>query len=201
MTMLDLARTAAALTLGAAAMYYLDPDKGRRRRALARDQALSAGRRVSDVTRTAGRRAWNRSRGLAAQGRARIAAETPSDAQLHDRIRSRIGRVVTHPRAIHVQVTDAGARLDGDVLSDELDGLLCAVGATPGVREVDNRLRVHDAPGGVSALQGAGRRIGDEARHVSALSAIALAAAPVAILVGVAGRSVRQRANGVAHDD
>ncbi len=201
MTKLDLATAATALLLGAGAMYYLDPDKGRRRRALARDQAMSAGRSASELARVTGRRAWNRSRGLAAQGRARLhPAEAPSDGQLHDRIRSRMGRSVSHPRAIHVQVTDAEARLDGDILSDELDGLLSAVAATPGVREVDNRLRVHDAPDGVSALQGSGRRIGDVSRPVSMLSTIALAAAPVAILVGVASRS-RSAGNGVAHDD
>ena len=166
MNNLDLVRTAAALTVGAAAMYYLDPDKGRRRRALTRDQAVSVARRAGELARVAGRRGYNRARGLAAQRLAQLRpAEPTSEGQLHDRIRSRLGRVVSHPRAIHVQVTGADARLDGDILSGELENLLSAVAGTPGVREVDNRLRVHEAPDNVSALQGTGHRVGDGASH------------------------------------
>ena len=36
-----LAGAIGSLALGAAAMYLMDPDKGRRRRAIARDKALS----------------------------------------------------------------------------------------------------------------------------------------------------------------
>ncbi len=166
MTNLDIVRIAAALTVGAAAMYWLDPDKGRRRRALARDRAVSAASRAGAMARVAGRRGYNRTRGLAAQGLARLRPTEPaSDGQLHDRIRSRMGRVVGHPGAIHVQVTNADARLDGDILSGELENLLSAVAGTPGVREVDNRLRVHEAPDNVSALQGTGHRVGDGASH------------------------------------
>lgn len=67
------------LGLGAAAMYYLDPDQGRRRRALARDQLTHARRVIRERTSKKARDLRNRAQGLAAE--ARSAVETPQGAQ------------------------------------------------------------------------------------------------------------------------
>jgi hypothetical protein len=61
-------RLCAALTgfgLGAGLMYLLDPDMGRRRRALLRDKAVSLGHQASDVAAKVGRDMKNRAHGLA----------------------------------------------------------------------------------------------------------------------------------------
>jgi hypothetical protein len=52
--------------LGAGLMYLLDPQMGRRRRALARDQAVSLAHEAQDAAGVVARDATNRARGLAA---------------------------------------------------------------------------------------------------------------------------------------
>src|SRR5437762_2000619 len=51
--------------LGAGLMYFLDPQMGRRRRALARDKAVSLGHQAQDAAELVGRDMRNRARGLA----------------------------------------------------------------------------------------------------------------------------------------
>jgi hypothetical protein len=51
---------AATAIAAAAAVYYLDPDSGRRRRALLRDQAVSAGRRGREFAARVGHNARQR---------------------------------------------------------------------------------------------------------------------------------------------
>ena len=93
----------AAAAVGALAMYLLDPDKGRRRRAIARDKAMSVVAQTQDVAGKAARDLSHRIDGV----RANVARPfrergTPDDLRLIERVRSRIGRVVSHPHAIHV---------------------------------------------------------------------------------------------------
>jgi hypothetical protein len=52
--------------LGAGLMYMLDPDTGRRRRALARDKAVRLAHEAEDAAEVVARDATNRARGLAA---------------------------------------------------------------------------------------------------------------------------------------
>ena len=53
------------LGLGAAAMYLMDPDQGRRRRALARDQITKARRVIRERASGKARHLGNRAQGLA----------------------------------------------------------------------------------------------------------------------------------------
>lgn len=62
-------RTVFWLGLGAAAMYLLDPQQGRRRRALIRDQLTHARRVVRERASGTARDLGNRARGLAAEAR------------------------------------------------------------------------------------------------------------------------------------
>jgi uncharacterized membrane protein len=140
---------------GAAFMYFSDPDRGRRRRAGARDKVAARWRDVTKELDKAERDVWNRTRGVgAAVSSLWNNSEVDGDV-LVDRVRSRIGRVVSHPRAIRARAeTDGRIILEGPVLQYELDNLLKSVRATPGVVEVINRLEVHAEPEGVSSLQG-----------------------------------------------
>ncbi len=54
---------------GAALMYVLDPERGRRRRALARDKAISIANKTGDVVAKRSRDIANRARGVAAEAR------------------------------------------------------------------------------------------------------------------------------------
>jgi hypothetical protein len=55
--------------LGAAVMYVLDPQGGRRRRALARDKAVSLANKTSQVVSARSRDLANRAKGVAAEAR------------------------------------------------------------------------------------------------------------------------------------
>ncbi|HVF64280.1 MAG TPA: BON domain-containing protein [Casimicrobiaceae bacterium] len=145
--------------IGAVAMYLLDPDRGRRRRTLVRDQGL---RLVSDAN-VAARGAWvdasNRLRGLrAAAARGRDGNEVVDDLKLIERVRARIGRLLLHPHAIQVGANRGHVTVSGPVLAQEVRTLLDAVHSVRGVASVDNHLDVHDDAGSVPGLQGEGRR-------------------------------------------
>src|SRR5215207_1320052 len=63
---------AAGAVFGAAVLYLVDPDRGRRRRALLRDQAVHAGHEIGDLGQDARGRAQdlrNRAQGTVAEAR------------------------------------------------------------------------------------------------------------------------------------
>jgi hypothetical protein len=140
--------------LGATAMYYLDPARGRQRRALVRNQLVHASHKATHDARVAGRDAANRLRGLAANARAALDAEQPDDDVLTDRVRACLGRVVTHPSSINVSSANGIVTLSGLVLTDEVPTLIDCVLGVRGVKEVRNALEIHDEPGRVPGLQG-----------------------------------------------
>jgi len=145
------------MVVGAGAMYLLDPDRGARRRSLLRDQGIHLGHKVGDGLGATARDTRNRALGAAAELRSRFRNQDPGDEVLHDRVRSAIGRIVSHPGAVTVTAFDGRVTLSGDVLADEADPLINGVGKVRGVREVQNELQIHRAPEGISALQGSGR--------------------------------------------
>jgi hypothetical protein len=150
----DLLLILAGAALGAGLMYVLDPTAGRRRRALARDKAVHLGHVASCSLRGTTIAARNKARGLAARVRSGFRRDEASDNQLEARVRSALGRAVSHPGAISVASRDGCVTLSGQVLASELDGLLSTVGAVRGITSVENHLQVHDNPGHVPGLQG-----------------------------------------------
>src|SRR3954470_15631057 len=146
------------MVVGAGAMYLLDPDRGARRRSLLRDQGIHVGHKLSDGLATTARDTRNRTAGVAAEVRSRFRREELNDEVLHERVRSAIGRVVSHPGAVDINVFEGRVTLTGHVLSEELDSLLRAVGRVRGIREVQNELEIHPTADGVPMLQGASRR-------------------------------------------
>jgi osmotically-inducible protein OsmY len=152
--MRDQGKLILGMLAGAGLMYLLDPDRGGRRRALVRDQATRARHRLGDELGATARDLSNRARGTAAELRSRFIREIVADDVLSERVRSVIGRAVSHPGAIEVSVGDGRVTLQGSVLEAELDDLLRAVGRVRGVTRVDNELQVHREPGDVPSLQG-----------------------------------------------
>ena len=140
--------------IGAACMYALDPAAGRRRRALAKDK-LTRGMHMTGDRFEAAARDWsNRAAGTVAVARRRFRRDRPDDDVVVERVRAALGREVSHPRAIDVEVWNGMVRLSGPVLSSEVNSVLRAVESVPGVRNIDNRLEPHDQPGNIPALQG-----------------------------------------------
>jgi hypothetical protein len=145
---------------GAGLMYLFDPDRGNQRRALLRDQVSSAVGCTEDCIETAVRDLNNRLTGFSHELRAMTSGEQPDDRTLAERIRSTMGRYVSHPRAIDVQVQQGCAVLSGPILADEAQGFVRAVKGVRGVQGVENQLEVHHSAEGVSALQGGTPRQG-----------------------------------------
>ena len=150
----------AAMGIGAASMYLLDPNRGRARRSYVRDKALRAYHQSAAVTGRVARDVQHRAEGVVASTKRRLSSEEPvSDGQLEARVRSKLGRVSSHPKAIHVSAQHGRVTLEGPILADEVNDVVSAVERVPGVCDVDNRLQVHSEPDNIPELQGEGRRI------------------------------------------
>ena len=127
--------------LGASAMYLMDPRTGARRRALLRDQVVRATHKTGGALDALGRDAANRARGLAAETRSRMRADSSNARKLQERVRAELGRVLSHPQAIDVYVSaDGCVCLTGPVLMEEADSAISAIQSVKGVQEVDDRL-------------------------------------------------------------
>lgn len=154
------------IVVGAGLMYLMDPVQGRRRRALARDQVTRGINRSRRYLRAAGHDLSNRVAGTAATFNHRADPAPIPDDVLAPRVHSGIGRVVSHPGAVHVMADRGTVRLDGVVLAHELSGLLAAVRDVEGVRAIDNRLQVRMHADDVPGLQGAGTPPRRSVRHL-----------------------------------
>ena len=131
-----------ACAVGALAMFMFDSVSGRRRRAIIRDKALSAGRVLSETIDKRGRDVRQRLQGAAIETGKRVRGESVPDERLVERVRSAMGRYVRATRAIEVTAHDGVVCLRGPVLATEAAALLAAARKVPGVRDVDNQLDV-----------------------------------------------------------
>jgi hypothetical protein len=146
--------------IGAGLMYLLDPDKGKRRRALARDKMVHSLNKTRGAVGTTSRDMQNRARGLVSGIGSRFSREDVPDDVLVERVRSKMGRVVSHPSAINVEARLGRVTLSGPVLRNEVKSLLKHVASVRGVQGIDNQLEVHDEAGKIPELQGESRRPG-----------------------------------------
>lgn len=156
--MKQLSTVLGALLLGAGAMYYFDPEQGRRRRALAADRLDSVSHDARDYLQGKRKRTADRMRGMFAAMRGRMNAGAPGDEQLNAQIRSRLGRIVSFPPAIETHVMQGRVQLRGDILANEFNPLMAEIWTLRGVTAIDSQLAQHTAPGSVPALQGKPRR-------------------------------------------
>lgn len=155
------ARLALAAAGGAAAaMYFLDPVTGKRRRAMVRDKSIHLSRTSGKFAEKAARDIGNRVRGLGVAARSVLSHPDVGDEVLVDRVHARLGRLTTHPGAIEVSAEQGVVLLSGPVLKAEKKRVLAGVRGIPGVCALLDRLEEHEQPGDVPGLQGgSGRRI------------------------------------------
>ena len=139
--------------VGAGLMYLLDSTQGARRRSVVRDKAVHTLQTGGAALGKASRDLAHRGKGLALQAGSRLRPDQADDQILRDRVRSKLGRCVSHPSAIEVSVEDGRAILTGNVLASETSRLLKAVRKVRGVRDVENRLQAHETSGDVPSLQ------------------------------------------------
>lgn len=144
-----------AFAAGAGLMYLLDPQRGRRRRAQMRDRAVHLRKEANDMLDTTSRDLRHRAEGLAAKARLRnLRRRKTSEQVLEARVRSAMGRAVSHPSSIQVIVDRSRVRLVGPILAHEVEPLLSGVRSVKGVKSVEDQLEVHKTPGTVPGLQG-----------------------------------------------
>lgn len=147
----------AGLGLGTGLMYLLDPDRGRRRRALLRDKGTWAARKTGDCIKVTARDLRNRTQGIT---HLHFSSEPVDDRKIAERVRSKLGRVVSHPSAIEVNAQDGAVTLSGPILVEEIPELLACVNDVRGVKQVINNLEAHEQADNHPALQGGRERQG-----------------------------------------
>jgi hypothetical protein len=144
----------AGAAIGAGLMFLLDPDRGNRRRALARDQVRRVGHRAGEELGAKARHFGNRARGAVASARSRLRSDQADDTVIEERVRAELGRVVSHPGPIVVTVEHGVVTLSGPILAREREELIGLVRGVRGVRDLEDRLETHESPAGVPGLQG-----------------------------------------------
>lgn len=144
--------------IGAGMMYLFDPDRGKRRRALVRNKAEHASKIATAAAGKTQRDVRNHLLGAFAELESLFRSEEVSDDVLEARVRSKLGRIVSHPHAIEVKAVEGVVILSGPILADEVLPLLDTVIAMHGVKNMDNRLEIHECAGEVPALQGGRKR-------------------------------------------
>ena len=145
---------------GVLTMYFADPDRGKRRRAVLKDTMVHSGHDLQRFTRRFRSDCEHRIEGALAETHHVFdqVQEQVSDAVLEQRIRAALGRVVSHSGAIEVNCTEGVVFLGGWVLADEIDDVNSAVRSVRGVKELSTFFNTTDHPEHVSALQGGRRR-------------------------------------------
>lgn len=115
------------LGLGAGLMYMLDPDRGKRRRADVGNKVRHLANKTDDAIGKTSRDFANRVSGIVAEGESLFTCGSVSDEVLVARVRSKLGRVVSHPSSIEVAAADGRVILRGPILAKEVDRLLARV--------------------------------------------------------------------------
>jgi hypothetical protein len=125
-----------------------------------RDQVNSRTRSLTQAAGATARDVRNRMRGSAAQLQSWSGmqqGEVP-DRVLVERVRAKIGRHTSHPKAVKAEAAGGRVALRGQILASEHHAMLRAVRRVRGVNDVQDLLQVHDSAEGISALQGAESR-------------------------------------------
>lgn len=142
------------LGVGAGLMYFLDPQHGPRRRAMVRDKA---NRFVNDIDESIDKAledTRNRARGVLSEMTAKLSDQGAPDWILEERVRSNLGRLAQHARAVTVTADSGRIYLSGPVLRGDEDAIVKTAMRTRGVYGVENQLQVVDNPQDIPALQG-----------------------------------------------
>jgi hypothetical protein len=169
-----------------------------------RDAVVHTAHTVQDAASTASRDAENRFAGLAQRAVASFTERpAPTDDVLAARVRTRLGRLVSHPGAIEVTATSGRVTLSGPVFEVEVEQLLGGLRDIPGVVAVEDRLERHAHAGDVPGLQGPGplkisQTLPGWARWTPTTRVIAGAAGLALMALASRRRTVRGAAVGLA---
>jgi len=99
---MSIIRFPSGLLVGAGLMYFLDPVRGRKRRARVGEHATHARRVERELVGKAVRDASHHAHGLGERVKHPMSDEV-ADGVLQGRVRAALGRVVSHPRSLEVE--------------------------------------------------------------------------------------------------
>lgn len=141
------------ISLGATIMYFLDPDRGKQRRGLARDQVAHLARLIFAGLVKSARDLRQRLSGLLAELRWLPTREAVPNDVLVARVRAKIGHVNSHPGALEVTASNGTVRASGPILASEVEQTLVAIRSVRGIKDIDNHLEVYEQPDDIPGLQ------------------------------------------------
>jgi len=130
--------------VGALAMYFLDPTSGSARRSAARNKAVDTTRDTGKAVQGRARAMASRAKALAEKGLSRFDSSAPSDDVLAQRVRTALGRVISHPRMISITAEAGVITLSGTVSEEESIGLSGAVRGVDGVKDLVDQTSVRE---------------------------------------------------------
>ena len=133
-----------AVGAGALTAYLADPEVGDKRRARLVTNTKRLLQRVGQDAKISLRDTGHRLAGMAASLRSQLRADQPSPEVLEQRIRSRIGRVISRPQCVHVLCDRGLTILWGTVPKNEIYPVLHAVREVPGVHEIQEHLETSE---------------------------------------------------------
>jgi uncharacterized membrane protein len=143
-----------SIGLGAGLMYFFDPQHGTRRRAMVRDKANRFVNDLDESINKAMEDSRNRARGVLSEMTAKLSDQGAPDWILEERVRTNLGRISAHGRAVDVRADGGRITLSGPVLREEEDEIVKAAIRTRGVHDVEDQLQVVENPQDIPALQG-----------------------------------------------
>lgn len=130
----------AGIGIGAAVMYFLDPDRGTRRRHVLADKARRGLRVTGRELHDAAENAKNHTKGKVLELQHRMTEDAVDDERLVERVRAELGHRVERARAIEVSAENGRVTLTGALPYDQIERATQTAAAVRGVREIDNRL-------------------------------------------------------------
>ncbi|PWF41739.1 SRPBCC family protein [Massilia glaciei] len=199
-------KLAGTAAVGALAMYLFDPERGRDRRAQSGRQLRGMGKKTGTVLDQAMSGVKHRLGGV---------RETMSHLQLRgdagqrslvEHVRAAVEDAVSNPMALSIDAEDGRVTVGGLVLDSERRGLLAAVRAVSGVRDVNDRTETLERPEDSAAIrkltasfQGADGAWKPVARNAAMVGGGALGLyglmrrSPMAMVLGLAGVALMVR--------
>ncbi|MFP5228070.1 MAG: SRPBCC family protein [Acidobacteriota bacterium] len=134
------------LGAGAFAMYFLDAERGRRRRVALGDQVTHFGHESRRFAGRFRRDLQHRAEGTIAEAESLLRRETSTDEKLKARIRSILGRRIAHPDAVEIQADHGHVEVTGRVMAREAERIRRAVESVRGVKDVCVCLETAEGP-------------------------------------------------------
>jgi hypothetical protein len=138
---------AGCIAAGLGAMYLMDPDRGRGRRAWIGQKATRFLNETGSFMRATGRHLSNKSKGYAHKGRRMAAAgvQSLSDSGVAESVRSALGKLgLRREESVGVNCEDGCVTLTGICVADDVDNILNATRNVYGVVSIRNDMNVSD---------------------------------------------------------